>query len=211
MASGLFDHFTVNNSLELIEGQFISCFFCIKLEISFCNINGTSSDMGPVLQINDIYESFFFQTLIGYSADEIEEESKAIYIHDSVFCNNFALVQGGVLYILDFSLLIENCVFYGNTAVQGGAIYFNCTDFNNKMTCKWNITSSRFVNNSASLRGAVFHWLNRAPSSSNNFYENNTGRNGSIFSSNPIKLQVDISDENESFISGYRSNSTLQF
>ena len=211
LASGLFDHFTVNNSLELIEGQFISCFFCIKLEISFCNINGTSSDMGPVLQINDIYESFFFQTLIGYSADEIEEESKAIYIHDSVFCNNFALVQGGVLYILDFSLLIENCVFYGNTAVQGGAIYFNCTDFNNKMTCKWNITSSRFVNNSASLRGAVFHWLNRAPSSSNNFYENNTGRNGSIFSSNPIKLQVDISDENESFISGYRSNSTLQF
>lgn len=212
LASGIFENIIVNNSLNsTIQGQFISCFICIYLELSSCKINGMTTDIGPVIQINDIYDSFFFQTLTGYNLIEIMEQSLTLYIHDSIFSNNKAIVQGGAFYILDFSLLVENSIFIENSAVEGGALYLNCSEINDNDVCNWTIRTSQFINNSAYIRGGALHWLNTEPIlEDSNVFENNMAGQGSKFSSNPIKLQLDDFDESEEFVSGYPSpNATL--
>lgn len=219
LSSGIFYNVTVFNTFKndsnQIKGQFISCYICIKLEVSFCLIMGMQSAIGPVIQINDIYDSFFYQTIIGYDIYPFEPNFSTLLIHNSNFSLNKALNRGGAFYILDLSLIIQNSTFSFNQANQeGGAIFFNCTDtgFNNKI-CNWNIQDCQFINNSAVDRGGVVHWLNRAPiMADSNIYEGNTAAQGPKFSSNPIKLQRSDLMENDSFISGYHvPNTSLKF
>ena len=187
LSSGVFlSVFAENIANSTFFGQFISCFLCFYLEIGFSEINGMKSPIGPVLQINDIYQSFFYQTL---TFSSFFEKNLTFYIHNSNFCNNSAENLGGVLYILDFSLFIENCSFAENSASEGGVFFLNCSDFANGNKCNWLVKNNRFLKNKAEKRGGVLHWLNRAPVFGNdNVLEGNTAQNGHVFSSNPIKL-----------------------
>lgn len=218
LSSGIFsDVQAVNNNNRIDSfyyyGQFISCFLCISLEINNCLISGMSAERGAVVQINDIYESFFYQTLIGYDfLSIISNNSQSIYIHDSNFSYNQASDDGGVFYFLDFSLLIENCEFKNNEAKQGGAILFNCTSFVNDNQCIWTIRKSFFENNKAEKRGGALHWLNRKPLIENdNIFQNNEAQKGPDFSSNPIKLSLLETNESTVFTSGSYTNATLRF
>ena len=216
ISSGLFKNIILLNTLDenlTIQGQFISCFICISLELSLCNISGMISDIAPVLQINDLYQSFFYQTLRGYDFESFGTNNRSLYIHESNFSNNIATVKGGVIYVIDFSLLISNCIFSNNTADVGGAIYLNCSDLLEEMNCYWTIENTIFLNNKAYTRGGVLHWLNRMPilSKDTNIYINNTAKQGSILSSNPIQLQLVNQNDVQVFVSGSYTNATLVF
>ena len=65
----------------------------------------------------------------------------SVSISESIFKNNWAKYLGGALYVEDYNLYLDNCLFINNSAFNGAAIY--------SLKSKLNVRNSNFTDNHA--------------------------------------------------------------
>src|SRR5690606_17093645 len=52
-----------------------------------------------------------------------DDDISTLTIFGSSFENNTGVAQGGAIYMQNIQLIIQNCLFKNNFAIQGGSIY----------------------------------------------------------------------------------------
>ena len=111
-------------------------------------------------------------------------------IHDSTFRNNVVTKRSGTL-VLDASVLgiVKNCLFEGNSANKGGAIYIKI--YENKYVANISIIDCNFTRNNATLYGGAIYTkagITRIYNSS--FNENTAGEHGGAIASLDGTLKI---------------------
>jgi hypothetical protein len=79
--------------------------------------------------------------------------------------NNMSSLNGGVLYLEDSKLIVNNKSEFNNNTVSrsGGALVLSCISNFNVEQCNFNISDSSFYNNSAEIKGGAIHYNSIKP------------------------------------------------
>ena len=81
---------------------------------------------------------------------------------NSTFTNNYAKLNGGVAVSENTNVTVTNCTFNGNRAgTDGGVFYFDSEV--GSLKCVYNISGSKFINNSATVNGGAIKYNYYSP------------------------------------------------
>lgn len=116
------------------------------------------------------------------------KESNINLIHN-FFYKNKAKTYGGAIRVLDQQIFLNGCIFYFNSADQGGAIAY-LTDISYQDSSSF--INNFFFSNVAFQQGGVFYFKNKIPYESNNAFKDNTSPFGEIYSGFPYKLRIKV-------------------
>ena len=201
---------TIDNIILANSGNL----FNLKLsEITITNsifINLTSNNQIIVFdkcKRNIINSSYFSNFVSESSAITIisSQIETVTTITNCKFINNTALSSlGGVIFIQDSIMIVENSVFSSNIAVRGGAIYIYSTDDKNICTFK----NNQFINNQALIDGGAIKFQYTEPIDFNNTFMNNSARYGVDKSSFFSKLGFSVIFNNTRIFSSFGENSS---
>ena len=148
---------------------------------------------------------------------------QAIQIHNSVIdqfenCNltnngNVSQRVGGAVYLFDSNVVtMHSNLFINNTANQGGAIYFQCSQVDQ---CQLNITDVQFVRNMAVRQGGAIYYDYVRPTLFNVIYQENMAQYGPNIASYPVKIKLINLTEDDVYLrnvgSGIAYEQTLNF
>ena len=95
----------------------------------------------------------------------------------SSFVNNSAYLSAGVMLVQSTNLIVNDCLFTGNTALTGsaGVMDLSCPITPGIGNCTYSISNSVFSNNSAGVNGGAITYDFFPPDvSANNTFENNS-------------------------------------
>ncbi|CAG9312679.1 unnamed protein product [Blepharisma stoltei] len=137
---------------------------------------------------------------------------KAVHeISTSTFKSNTAQ-NGGAIYSDDIDLDVLLSLFILNKAIssqdsdsniefgKGGGILVSCSTY---QSCKLNIKSNNFTENTAKYNGGAISWDYKLPNFANNSYLNNSAEYGDEIASFPAKLmRINI----DGILEGYKNN-----
>jgi hypothetical protein len=139
-------------------------------------------------------------SIIGLKVSEwqqgiVVQKSQIKEIRNSTFrdLGNQSVLKGGAVNLIDSNVTIQEWVFENNTAVKGGAIYFEWTK-NTK--CFLNLNRSNFTSNYAHTAGGAIMYDAYRPDMSELNFENNTAIYGPNIGSYAIKLNFRGRDYN---------------
>jgi hypothetical protein len=105
--------------------------------------------------------------------------------------------RGGVLAMIDSTMVIKNTTFQNNQALVGGAISFECNSINK---CDLALENCTFTNNSAKTEGgAIFYSYNR-PTITETKFTNNTANYGPNFASYAARIGMVGNTPNDDLI-----------
>lgn len=110
--------------------------------------------------------------------------------------------KGGALLMINSNATIVNLTFTGNTALQGGAVYFSCAGLTR---CSLDLSSSLFANNTGIDSGGAIQYDVYRPSIQNCKFEGNSAVYGPNIASYPIKIKVKGSAQDQVTLDNVRS------
>lgn len=157
--------------------------------MSYLNI-----DSSPYLYIsNSLFNNLITMTNGGllYLSNE-ELISLTNIIINSTFSHIQGLQEGGVIYLEATILYINSSIFLGNSAIDGGSLFFSCDISNSDYDCDLGLFNNSFIDNYASNHGGAIKWIYQKPIGfPTNIFINNTAVNyGNDIASFPIKLAI---------------------
>ncbi|EAR85154.2 transmembrane protein, putative (macronuclear) [Tetrahymena thermophila SB210] len=157
------------------------------------------NDKGRILEINSEME------------DSLQKQ------YDYIIESNYKFI---IKYNFKYQLVIDQCNFFQNTAMEGGALYLD-NQRGTTVSLQFAILNSTFINNNASENSPAISCLKYIPSVINALFQNNTlGNNTEVNPLNIAPSQIQVSNTTEedinffsNFISGVeiQSNITLKF
>ena len=125
---------------------------------------------------------------------------------------NTDLRLGAAIYIIDSTVTVRNNTFQNNIAIDGGAVYFGCT--NNK-NCDLNLINDTFLENTALKKGGAIYYDYVRPTMSGIVFQYNVAQYGKNIASYPVKIRmydnVDDSMSIRTVGSGITYEQTLRF
>ena len=104
-----------------------------------------------------------------------------------VYSGSSAALSGGALVLFNSNATVSNCIFNSNTAIEGGAIYYDWSTSN-----YWDVTisNSSFSNNTAIKQGGAINYTLYRPKITNSTYSNNTAVYGGNIASYAMQIYV---------------------
>lgn len=193
-----------------IKNKFCLCYACVNVHINDSLISNMTADEGSIMDVGDLYQSFFYQT----RSEEIlsNREKNKFLFYNTNFLNNVAFDSGGVFYIVETSFDSDSCNYVNNNALIGGALYLHCFSNNDFNVCNWNFKNNTFLNNKAELKGGAIYWIFKSPKfSRTDTFILNSASQGSNLASNPIKIEYQQEKNDKIIRSGIPMNETLTF
>ncbi|EFA83694.1 hypothetical protein PPL_02761 [Heterostelium album PN500] len=165
-----------NGIRSLGAGGFIFLTY-IDLHVTDCSFTGLEAQQGGVIR------SF--------------GDSNAVFISNSVFTNNKATQNAGV--ISAQNVVMSNCTFTGNSAQGLGGVLYTTLDINNIF-----IDSSTFTNNTNSGFGGGALYLMGPASISNSMFtgQRSTGYGGAVYSTASLEISSSQFTDNSGTFGG---------
>lgn len=159
-------------NLQSNSGSVINCQSCTIILIDNIEARNCKSNTGGVFYISNLQDLNVNQ----------------LSIFNSKFIDNFANDIGGVLWLDNADLEINNSSLSGNSAdLNAGSIYLSCSKSSN---CQFNISNSEFTNNSSPFEGGAVQWVDVQPLIYNVTFINNTAKYGGDLASYPVALKI---------------------
>ena len=121
-----------------------------------------------------------------------DDKNTEFYIDKCLFYNNDAFNYGGAIFLFNTNLTISNSIFYENTALKGGAIYYDADQIYSNLF----LINNSFINNSALSEGGAIKWTYNEPIyNSTNFFNTNKAKYGNDTASFPVRINLKIYGE----------------
>jgi predicted outer membrane repeat protein len=115
---------------------------------------------------------------------------------------------GAAIYSISSDTFISNSVFQSNKALDGAAIYFDCADVT---LCTYNITNTRFQNNTATRKGGAIAFDIFPPNIVNPTFVNNTAIYGPNVAGYPYKILNLTDPTTYTYVSGQPILNEMRF
>ncbi|CAI2364411.1 unnamed protein product [Moneuplotes crassus] len=143
------------------------------LNLTFVSAIDSQIDVITDIRISNLSQCFIFT------------KTNISLLSDSEFVDNYSKGPGGAILMTDSKLKIKNTTFHNNSADEGGAIMFGCTQND---ICELDIKQSLFRENSATTKGGAISYNYNPPTIGDTIFGNNSATYGENYASYPARI-----------------------
>lgn len=171
-----------------------------NVEISYCNFTNHSSNYGAIYLTDKSFNctvsnSIFTNNIARYTGGAISDNGNRNRILKCDFNKNFA--GKGPVFLSGVDGTIDDCVFFENVGIFGGAVYLNSTSSGST------VSNSKFIKNTADNGGAINNH-GRLTLINSIFDSNSADFGGAVFNNNEMEIvdcefinnQANLGDDN---------------